>query len=301
MKKKTFFAGIALAGGAAIAYKLLNDSVNNIPEYEKRKKTKYVYENKYTNITIKENYENIILLPSDDENIQIFCYESANYSYNIDEIDDTLSIFANATENTLEKLKDTLRKDRHILEIYIPKNSNSSLSIISTNGCVSVEKINFENLNIISQNGAIKVVDSTINNCCAVNNSNGVINIENIISNSLTIVNNNGATIVYNVEGDENIRIDSKNGKIAGFGVITNGILNMSNRNGGISVKDIEFIDSSNIENRNGKIDIGFVGSEDEYALNCLYEKNECTQTGNKDGKQINVSNKNGKIEVSFE
>ncbi len=303
MKKRTILAGALLVGGTAYAYKKLDDSVNNIPEELKRKRKDYEFSGDYRVISITETLESIIVTPSSDDKIHVSCFENAEYYYEFVDNGENLSVMTRATEDYLEKIKDLIRRDKHSLEVKIPKTFKGSLVVRSKNGNINVENLELLDLHTEVENGSLVVKELKIENNCGINNKNGTINAENINAGCVNCVNINGRTIVFNLASKGNLTVDSRNGVISGLGIIAGERLSISNRNGKIDLEFLEFGTEGSIVNRNGKIDVSFSGDENDYnfTVNTNGETAVNVPDGSEEGKPLYLENRNGSINASVE
>ncbi len=303
MKKRTILAGALLVGGTAYAYKKLDDSVNNIPDELKRKKKDYDFTGDYKVITILETLESIVVTPSSDDKVHVGCYENQEYFYEFLDNGENLSIMTRTTTDYLEKLKDLIRRDKHHLEVKIPKDFKGSLVVRSKNGNVNVENLELLDLHTEVENGSLVVKELNVQNNCAINNKNGTINAENISANCVNCVNINGRTIVFNLTSKGNLTVDSRNGIITGLGIVAGERLSISNRNGKIDLEFLEFGTEGSVVNRNGKIDVSLSGEESDYkfTVNTNGETSVKVPEGSEDGKPLYLENRNGSISATVE
>ncbi len=299
MKKRVLFTGVVAVGGAALAYKKLNDSVNNVPEELKRSKRVYEYGKEYEAITISDDVADIFVKTSTDDKVKIVCFENYEYYYDISDTTH-LTIVPNPELTKIQKVKNLMRNERHYIEVYIPEDANPNLIIKNRLGNIVVNKLELNNLFITTKNGVIIATRLVVDNVCAINNTNGVINADNISAEAVTIKNGNGATVVYSITGEKKITVSATNGEISGYGLKSNGDLEIENRNGIVEVQALEFEGVANIENRNGKIDVTFDGAEEDYSIT-VSTANDIKLAENEKGKEVNLTTRYGKVDYAFE
>ncbi len=303
MKKRTLLAGALIIGGTAYAYKKLDDSVNNIPDELKRKKKEYEFTGDYKTVTVTESLESIFISPSNDDKIHVKCYENEQYYYEFLDNGEDLSIMSRATDDYLEKVKDLIRRDKHHLEVKIPKTFKGSLVVKSKNGNVNVEKLEVLDFLTEVSNGSLVVKELKVENNCAINNKNGTINADNITASCINCENRNGRTIVFNLNSTGNLTLDSRNGEISGLGITAGERLSIANRNGKIDLEFLEFGTEGSVVNRNGKIDVSLAGDESDYnfTVNPCNEISVNVPEGSEEGKPLYLENKNGSITATVE
>ncbi len=303
MKKRTLLAGAILVGGTAYAYKKFDDSVNNIPEDMKRQKSTYEFTEEHETITVNEYLESIIVSSSKDNKTHVTCYENEQYYYDFEEKDNHFKISPRIASDYLEKAKDVIRRDRHVLKVEISKSFSGKLVVKSKNGNINIENLEVSELYTNVDNGSLVVKGITVKNACGINNTNGTINADNIEAGTFNCVNSNGTTIVYNINTKENASIDSKNGGISGFGVVAGDKLSISNRNGKIELESLDFGKEGEISNRNGNINVTLAGEEQDYNIIALSNDYGTVDTpeGCESGKPITLENRHGRIKLSFE
>ncbi len=302
MKKRTLFFGALLAGGTAFAYKKLDDSVNNIPEELKRKKSTYEFTEYFNTITISEALDSIIIKPSKDNKVHVTCYENSQYYYDI-LISDKLVISSRTAVDFLEKAKDLVRKDKHILIVEIPVSLKPTLVVKSRGGDLKIDSLDFIDLVAEAEHGSLVIKEVKVENVCVINNEKGTINAENIVAQCFNCVNEKGMTILYNIDVKGNVTIDNHNGGTSGYGVSTGETLNISNKNGNIELKSLEIGTEAYIYNGNGNAEISFSGEEYDYAFSAISQGQGYISIpdGKEDGKPIYVENKNGNTSVTVE
>ncbi len=299
MKKRILFTSVVAIGGAALAYKKLHDSVNNGPEEEKRIKRTYEYGNDYETITISDDVADIFVKKSKEDKLKVVCFENFEYFYDITNTTN-FAIVPNAELTQLEKVKNFMRTEKHYIEVYVPENLKPNIIIKSKNGNVVVNDFEANSLFVTTKGGVVLVTNVEVKGTCAITNANGVINAENITGEAITIKNGNGATVVYNVVGNEKVNVDSNNGEISGYGIKSNGNLEIENKNGAIEVQGVEFTGVADIINKNGKIDVTFEGAESDYMIT-VSTATDTVLPENENGKEVNLTTKNGKVNYAFE
>ncbi len=303
MRKRTLLAGALLVGGTAYAYKKLDDSVNNIPDELKRKKKDYEFTGDFKTVTVTESLESIFISPSNDDKIHVTCYENKEYYYEFLDNGDNLSVMTRTTEDYLEKIKDLIRRDKHHLEVKVPKTFKGSLVVKSKNGNVNVENLELLDLHTEVENGSLIVKEIAVENNCAINNKNGTINANNLTASCINCENRNGRTIVFNLTAKGNLTLDSRNGEISGLGIVAGERLSISNRNGKIDLEFLEFGTEGSVVNRNGKIAVSLGGDESDYnfSVNQTSEAAVNVPKGSEGGKPLYLENKNGSITATVE
>ncbi len=299
MKKRVLFTSVVAIGGAAFAYKKLNDSVNNVPDELKRTKKTYEFGKDFEAITISDDAADIYVKKTNEDKIKVVCFENFEYFYDISE-SSHLTIVPNTDSTHLEKLKNLMRTDKHYIEVYVPEDVNPNLIVKNKNGNIVVNGLELNNLFVTTRNGVVIVSNINVESVCSINNSNGVINVENINGEAVTVKNGNGATVVYSVNGKEKVTVSATNGAISGYGLKTEGDLEIENRNGVIEVQGLDFEGEANISNRNGKIDVTFEGSETDYKIN-IETANDTILPENEGSKEVNFTTRYGKVDYAFE
>ncbi len=299
MKKRVLLTGVVAVGGAALAYKKLNDSVNNVPEELKRTKRTYEFKKDFETITISDDVADIFIKKTNEEKIKVVCFENFDYYYDISETTH-LTIVPNTDLNQLEKVKNLMRTDKHYIEVYIPEGVSPNLIVKNKNGNIVINGLKLNNLFVTTKNSVVITSNIEVENACAINNGNGVINAENISGEVVTIQNGNGSTVVYSINANKKITVSATNGAISGYGLKTKGDLEVESRNGVIEVQGLEFEGVANLTNRNGKIDVTFEGAEEEYKIT-VSTVNDIELPENETGKEVNFTTRHGAVNYAFE
>jgi len=185
-------------------------------DFNKLSTTKYEtntfnIENDFSNISIKTDTADIILLSSENENCKVVCYEQANIKHSVEIKDGTLKININDTRKWYEHIGINIENPK--ITVYLPSGEYGDLSIKESTGDVKIPKdFTFKNIDISASTGDIK------NYACAsdiieIKTSTGSIRVENVSDEALDLSVSTGNINASSVKCDGDIKANVTTGK----------------------------------------------------------------------------------------
>lgn len=218
-----------------IAISFIGFALNNFrldpPDKLKFKKVSTEITDNFNKIDIKDIDNSVKLLPAEDENCCVICYDNEKISHDITVKNDTLFIALNDNREWYEKIIFNITNNKLI--VYIPKKYYEQINISTINGNInSDESLNFNNISAETINGKInldsqlngKITLKTINGnikapyinsaeIITLKSINGNINISGETANELSAESING-NITANINVRELAKIETVNGNI---------------------------------------------------------------------------------------
>ena len=217
----------------------------------------YELRDHYESISIDTSTADIQLLPSEDSQCSVVCYEQKNMKHSVAVTDGTLVI----------KLKDTRKWYEHIgmgfsspkITVYIPQGEYGTLSINSSTGNVDIpEHYGFEGIDISVSTGNVNCRSSAKGNI-QIRTSTGNIHAESISAKSLTLSVSTGHVQAESITCDEGVTVSVSTGKTSLTDVNCKYITSTGNT-GDVSLKNVIVTEKFSIERSTG--DVNFDGSD---------------------------------------
>lgn len=270
--------------------------------------------NSYKNLSIITDTSNITLVPSEDSQTSVVCYEQTIAKHTVTVKDDTLSIEINNTRKWYNYIGINFGEPN--ITVYIPKGEYGTLSIISSTGHVEIPKdYKFESINISQSTGDVTNYASALEGI-KIRTTTGSILIDGIYAGSLDLSVSTGKMTASNVDCDGDIAVSVSTGKARLTNVACKSVISTGDT-GDITLNNVIAAEKLSIKRSTG--DVKFEGCDAEEIFvktdtgdvegTLLSEKVFIidTDTGHKDvpnsitGGRCEISTDTGDIKIKIE
>ncbi len=227
--KTLCISGILVAAGLIIMVLALVfsggiDKLLNAPEY---KETAYDITENFDGIYIDTTSENIIILPSDEDQVKVITHETDKIKFAVEITNNTLNIIKNDTRSFFEKIE--FNTNSNDITVYLPKKQYDTLEILCISGDVHIAEFSFSSLNIKQLSGDTELSALTVSGNITLSNTSGDIHISSCSANAINSKNVSGETQIYEFDCNQDMMLTSTSGDI---------ILNNCSADGNISIKN---------------------------------------------------------------
>ncbi len=210
-------------------------------EYETTEHTEI---SEFSNISIKSNTANIEIIPSDNNETSVVCYEEINLRHSVSVEDGTLVIRINKTKKWYEYIG--INFDTAKVTVYMPKGQYGNLTVDSSTSKVTV-----------ASDFAFKNVDISINT--------GDVKFNAYSSENVKIKTSTGhITLGYLSAGQ--IDLKASTGKISASHVACNGKMSITVTTGDTSLTDV-VCGSLTSSGSTGDLNLNYVVASDKFSL----------------------------------
>ncbi len=129
--------------------------------------------------------------------------------------------------------------------------------------------------------------------------TNGTVKAEDVNLKNATLKTTNGAVSMKNIQAEDLI-LKTTNGKVSTNDVISNR-LNAKSTNGSINLQTTEIVAELIANTTNGSINVGLIGSANQYRIDCQVTNGKCNVPASSGNKLVNLTTTNGSINVEFD
>ena len=185
-------------------------------DFSKLSTTKYVT-NEYTltesfgDIKISGNVEDVIFLPSEDNNVKIVCYEEENQKHDIMVVNDALIIEQADTKRWFEFIGINFGKPK--ITVYLPSTEYGALSVkLSTGNLSLAPEHSFASIDVVATTGEVRCLSSASGRI-VIRLSTGDITVDNISAEALALSATTGRITVERATVSGDVDIDVSTGK----------------------------------------------------------------------------------------
>ena len=226
-------------------------------DFNKLSTTKYEtntfnIENDFSNISIKTDTADIILLSSENENCKVVCYEQANIKHSVEIKDGTLKININDTRKWHEYIGINIENPK--ITVYLPSGEYGDLSIKERTGDVKIPKdFSFKNIDISASTGDIKNYASASEDI-KIKTSTGSILAENISAEKLDLSVSTGNITASSVKSSGEIKVNVSTGKAKLLDISCKSVTSKGST-GDILLKNVLASEKISIQRSTGDVD----------------------------------------------
>jgi len=224
--------GILIIGICFAATGFNFDKFNNELNYEEKSLTESLTD--IDNIVIDTENQDVIVLASSDDTLQLAYFENESIYYTFNKTDSTYNVKISDSRKWYQKIFTLDIKANKIITVKVPVSFVGDINIVGSNTEITVSDFDFENINITTSNGNINLSDISTSKITA-KTSNNDITLSNIITTDATVLEtDNGDIILSNstfasIKGttsnddirldnltSDNIELNTSNAKIKG-------------------------------------------------------------------------------------
>ncbi len=171
----------------------------------------YEIKEDYRNISIRTKTAHVVLVPSEDGECSVECYEESKVKHSVSVKDGTLVIEVTDTRKWYDYVG--INFDTPKITVRIPKGAYGAFSLQSRTGDVEIAKdFVFESIDISESTGHVTNYASASGNI-KITTSTGNISLENISAHSLDLSVSTGTVTVSGANCVGDVRIDVSTGK----------------------------------------------------------------------------------------
>ncbi len=224
----------------------------------------------FDKISIDVDITEIKILPSDDEQSKIVCYEEEKIKHSATVQDSTLNIDVIDTRKWYEYIGISL--DTPKLAIYLPQDKYTSLSIYTGTGDVMVsEDFTFDDIKISGSTGVVECLASA-SKLIDINLSTGKITLDGLTANDMTLTCTTGSVNINTIN--------------------SNGDVNVNTSTGAIKIAKLNCV-NLNAESTTGDINLSNTIATDDFTINATTGS---IKLDNSDATNINVNTTTGSV-----
>ena len=151
----------------------------------------YETSEKYTNISIVTNTADVTVIPSENAQTTVVCYEETKLNHTVCVKDDTLSVEYTDTRKWYEHIS-FFEFGSPKITLYIPEGSYGNLSVELSTGDVEIaDNFEFNNVDISGSTGNTIFKASTLNDL-KIKRSTGHVTLENVTANNVNLTTSTG-------------------------------------------------------------------------------------------------------------
>ncbi len=166
---------------------------------------------KFTNISIKTDTADIVLLPSDSESCRVVCYEAATGRHTVSAQDGTLSVNEVNTKKWYQYIGIGIESTK--ITVYLPESEYSNLAIDESTGDVDIPRnFKFASMDISVSTGDVKS-RASVSGTAKIKTSTGDIDIANLTADSLDLSVTTGKITLADVSCSGDVKIKVSTGK----------------------------------------------------------------------------------------
>lgn len=211
----------------------------------------YTITKKFENIQITTNTAQVKLLPSENGEVKVVCFESAKLGYTAEVDGNTLKIVPEDTRRWYDYIG--IDFNTASITVYLPEAQYSDLTVKNSTGKVEIPKdFTFESIDIKTSTGAVQNYASATGEV-KITASTGDITAENITSGTLNLSVSTGRVTVKSVtcNGDVNVRVSTGDASLTD--ITCNNLVTTGNT-GKLSIKNVIAKDKFNIKRSTGDV-----------------------------------------------
>lgn len=166
---------------------------------------------KYDNIKVVTNTADVELVPSEDENSSVICYEQKNLQHSVEIKDGTLIIQVQDTRKWYEHIG--IQFGTAKVTVRIPKGAYGALSVKTSTGDIKVpEDFQFESIDVAGNTGDVKCLAS-VSEHIKIKLSTGGIYVKKVSAKAVTLSVTTGRVTVEALSCSEKLAISVSTGK----------------------------------------------------------------------------------------
>lgn len=171
----------------------------------------YEINDDFSDITLETDTADIIVIPSDDNNCKVVCYEPETARHSVYVKDDLLTIKVNDQRKWYNYIGIAWTAPK--ITIYLPKTEYNSLFLKTDTGKVEIpQDFKFENADIEVTTGNV-IFHASASDDIKIQSSTGSISVENITANTMELTSTTGNITINSVECGNDIKLKVSTGK----------------------------------------------------------------------------------------
>ena len=166
----------------------------------------------FNQIDIEADTAVIDLLPSQNGECTVICYERENEVHSVEVRDGTLDIELNDTRKWYERIGINLGSPK--ITICIPAGEYGDLNIKTDTGSISIPSdFSFTEIDVSADTGNVRCL-ADVNNAAKIETDTGNISVENMRAGSMCLKVDTGKIIVTDVSCENDITVNVSTGKV---------------------------------------------------------------------------------------
>ncbi len=245
--------GVIIFGGVMAMYNWDFTKLSTV-EYETNN---YEINEKFNNISINTNTDDVIFAPSDEGICKVVCYEEQNAKHLVVVKDGTLIINKADKKKWYEYIGINFGAPK--ITVYIPQGEYGALLVNSSTSYVEIpENFKFEGIDISISTGNVKCLASALGKI-KIKTSTGDICVQNATADTLDLSVSTGKVIVQSVACGDDIKINVSTGR-AKLTDVTCKNITSNGSTGDISLNNVIATEKFSIERSTG--DVRFENSD---------------------------------------
>ncbi len=173
--------------------------------------TEHVLENAYTDISIATDTADIVLVPADDANGSVVCYEQDKVQHTVAVRDGTLVIEVEDNRKWYEYIGISFHTPK--ITVRIPQGAYGALTIRCSTGDVEIPReFTFESVDVTESTGNV-IHNAAVANTLKVKTDTGDIRVQNVFAGTLDLSVSTGKIEVTDVVCTQDARVHVSTGK----------------------------------------------------------------------------------------
>ncbi len=169
----------------------------------------YEITEEYNNLTIITDTANVLILPSENSQTSIVCYEQKNANHSVAVQNGALEIKLNDIRKWHERIGIDFSSPK--ITVYLPQGEHGALSVKLSTGDVEISKeFKFESIEVLGSTGDVRNYASSLNGV-KITTSTGDILLEDITAQSVDLAVSTGKIIASDLkcEGDFKVKVST--------------------------------------------------------------------------------------------
>ncbi len=172
----------------------------------------YDVSDRFQNITIHGDTEDILFVSAEDEKCRVVCFEEENDLHNVGVVDQTLTI--DRKERKGFQWNFGIATESPSITIYLPEKVYKNLSIESDTGHISLKDVTAAEMLLSSDTGKMELSDVKISGDLEIQENTGKVILENVTCRNLTSDGDTGSIVMTKVTASGEFNLERSTGDI---------------------------------------------------------------------------------------
>lgn len=218
---------------------------------EKYVTNEYTVREKFEKIIIRTKTADVKLIPAENPETTVVCYEADNARHIVDVTDSSLSIELHDNRKWYDHIGINFSSPK--VTVYIPEGKYTSLSVKTSTGTVNIpNNFSFESIDISGNTGSITCNSSAADNI-KIKNSTGSIKLENVSAGNIDIELTTGKVTLAGIICKNDISMETSTGKTELSNVKCKNLISEGDT-GSVSLKNVLASEKFEIERDTGNV-----------------------------------------------
>ena len=173
----------------------------------------YQIQEDFDSLSIRSDWVDISLLPSQDGSCKVVCYEEANANHSVSVEDGTLTIRLEDKRSWQQRMAINFTAPK--VTVYLPQEEYADLSVKVSTGDIHVEDLSAHAVTLKASTGQITATAISCRGAFSVGVSTGAVKLTDITCRDLTSTGDTGSISLKNVIATESLSITRSTGNVS--------------------------------------------------------------------------------------